>query len=119
MTVNKQPSLSPVALWWTDDNIEVFPVSATNPLPVTGSISATNPSVGVNGSPAPTSSTEVGFIDGSGNEVGVSAANPLPITGTISATNPSVGTNTNTAPTSSTEIGWIDGSGKLQGGKCY
>lgn len=39
-----------------------------------------NASVGPNGTTAPTSSTEIGFIDGSGNEQGVSATNPLPVT---------------------------------------
>lgn len=38
-----------------------------------------NPSVGPNGSPAPTSSTEIGFIDGSGNLQGVSPTEPLPV----------------------------------------
>jgi hypothetical protein len=36
-------------------------------IPVTGSITATNPSVGTDGSTAPTSSTQVGGPDGSGN----------------------------------------------------
>lgn len=44
------------------------------------SVTATNPSVGTNGSSAPTSSTEIGFIDGSGNLQGASASNPLPVT---------------------------------------
>lgn len=43
-------------------------------------LTATNPSVGSNGGIAPTSSTEIGFIDGSGNLEGVSATNPLPVT---------------------------------------
>lgn len=47
--------------------------------PPSGGGSSANASVGLNGSPAPTSSTEIGFIDGSGNEQGVSATNPLPI----------------------------------------
>lgn len=45
-----------------------------------GAAGGANPSVGLNGSAAPTSSTEIGFIDGSGNEAGVSASNPLPVT---------------------------------------
>lgn len=51
---------------------------------VTGS-SGANPSVGTNGATAPTSSTEVGWIDGTGKLQGVSAANPLPISGSFSA----------------------------------
>jgi hypothetical protein len=39
-----------------------------------------NASVGPNGAAAPIDSTEIGFIDGSGNLQGVSAANPLPVT---------------------------------------
>lgn len=41
---------------------------------------SSNPSVGSNGGIAPTSSTEIGFIDNSGNLQGVSATNPLPVT---------------------------------------
>lgn len=52
-----------------------------------------NASVGLNGATAPTSSTEIGFIDGSGNEAGVSASNPLPVT-VVSGPNP---TNVNLA----------------------
>src|ERR1700679_4069805 len=43
------------------------------------SVTATNPSVGLNGDTAPTSSTEIGTIDSSGDLRGVSAINPLPI----------------------------------------
>src|ERR1022692_3813454 len=39
-------------------------VSAAVPLPITGSISATNPSVGTDGSAIPTSSTLIGASDG-------------------------------------------------------
>jgi hypothetical protein len=74
-----------------------------------------NASVGVTGTTAPTSATEIGIIDGTGKLQGASATNPVPITGSISATNPSVGTTGATAPTSATEIGVIDGSGNLRG----
>lgn len=47
-----------------------------------GSLSS-NPSIGTNGSVAPTSSTEIGFIDGSGNLQGASATNPLPVTAVV------------------------------------
>lgn len=46
----------------------------------TASITASNPSVGLNGDPAPLSSTEMGFIDATGDLQGVSATNPLPVT---------------------------------------
>lgn len=49
-------------------------------LPPSGGAASANPSVGTNGAPAPGSSTEVGFIDGSGNLQGVSPSNPLPVT---------------------------------------
>jgi len=42
--------------------------------------SGSNPSVGSNGSTAPSSSTEIGIIDGSGKLQGVSSSNPLPVT---------------------------------------
>ena len=38
-----------------------------------------NPSVGTTGSPAPSSATEIGTIDGSGNLQGASASNPVPV----------------------------------------
>lgn len=40
---------------------------------------STNASVGLNGSPAPASSTEIGFINGSGNQTAVSPSTPLPV----------------------------------------
>lgn len=85
-----------------------------SPIEVSGSISATNPSVSATAAAAPAFATEMGIIV-AGNLVGVSAVNPVPVTGTISATNPSVGTTGAAAPTSATEIGVIDGSGNLQG----
>jgi hypothetical protein len=48
--------------------------------PSAGEAAGGNPSVGPNNAPAPTSSTEVGFIDGGGNLQGVSSSNPLPVT---------------------------------------
>lgn len=44
------------------------------------SAAGSNASVGTNTNTAPTSSTEVGYIDPSGNLQGVSAATPLPVT---------------------------------------
>jgi hypothetical protein len=75
-----------------------------------GAAGGANPSVGTNTSAAPTSSTEIGFIDGSGNLQGVSATNPLPISGTISASNPSVGATGGVTPTSATLVGGTDGT---------
>lgn len=60
------------------DLINNIPVSEANPLPVTGSISATNPSVDETGNTAPTSATLVGSIDGSGDLQGASSTNPIP-----------------------------------------
>lgn len=48
--------------------------------PPSGGGTSTNASVGINGSTAPASSTEVGFINGGGNLTGVSPTNPLPVT---------------------------------------
>jgi hypothetical protein len=48
--------------------------------PTSGAAAGSNPSVGPNGVPAPSESTEIGFIDGFGNLQGVSVTNPLPIT---------------------------------------
>lgn len=66
----------------------MVPVSTSNPFPiqVVGGGTGGNASVGLNGVTAPTSSTEIGFINSSGNLVGISPSNPLPISGSISAT---------------------------------
>lgn len=82
----------------------------TAPISITGAISATNPSVGTNGAAAPSSSTEIGLINGSGNLVGVSSSNPLPITGSISASNPSVGLTGSSVPGSATMVAGSDGT---------
>lgn len=79
-------------------------------IPISGSITATNPSVGTTATTAPTSATEIGMIDGTGKLQGVSSTNPLPITGSISATNPSVSTTGSAIPASATMIGGSDGT---------
>lgn len=55
----------------------------TWPSPPSGS----NPSVGINGATAPTSSTEIGIIVGGLLEP-VSAANPVPVTGIVTVAGP-------------------------------
>jgi hypothetical protein len=74
-----------------------------NPLYVTGTISASNPSVGATGVAAPTSATEIGIIV-AGDLEGVSSSNPLPVSGTVAvsnfpATQPVSGTVTAVQPT--------------------
>lgn len=73
----------PIGVKADDGTLEL--VSSAFPIPISGNITASNPSVGPTGTPAPTSATEVGFINAGGNLVGVSAANPLPIAGTFSS----------------------------------
>jgi hypothetical protein len=46
---------------------------------ISGSITATNPSVGTNAATAPTSSTQIGSVDGSGNLQPASSTNPIPV----------------------------------------
>ena len=61
-------------------------VSASNPLPITGSITASPASVGTTGSSVPSSADFIGFNSG-GNLTGVSASSPFPVTvgsGTVS-----------------------------------
>lgn len=60
-------------------------INSDGSINVSGTISATNPSVGTNNTTAPTSSTEIGTIDGGGKLQGVSATNPLPVSGSFSA----------------------------------
>lgn len=66
----------------------LIPISASNPLPITGTILASNPSVGLTGVIAPTSATELGIINNSGDLEGVSASNPIRIDPTGTTTQP-------------------------------
>lgn len=94
----------------------MIPVTLSDPFPVnvvSGGIGS-NASVGLTGSTAPTSATEIGWVDGSGNLTSVSAANPLPITGSISASNPSVSSTGAAVPASGTYVG-MNVSGNLTG----
>ena len=82
-------------------------VSDINPLPISGTILASNPSVGLTGAhTAPTSATEIGVIDGSGNLQGASATNPVRIDPTGTTVQPVDGalTHNNAAP-AGTNIG--------------
>lgn len=87
--------------------------NSSGAVPITGSITATNPSVGTNNAAAPTSSTQIGTLDGSGNLQPASAANPVPVTGsfasgyTAEATATSVAAGTN-------KPGSIDTANKAQ-----
>ena len=54
-------------------------------IPITGSITATNPSVGTNNATAPTSSTQIGILDGGGKLQPASATNPVPVTGSFAS----------------------------------
>jgi hypothetical protein len=54
-------------------------------IPISGSITATNPSVGTNNATAPTSSTQIGILDAGGKLQAASAANPVPVTGSFSS----------------------------------
>src|SRR6202044_2916893 len=69
-----------------DGTLEPMQLDSALNLKVTvasGTIIATNPSVGPNGVTAPADSTEIGFINGGGNLTGVSPTNPLPVTATV------------------------------------
>ena len=79
-----------------------------------GSSSGSNASVGLNGGPGPTSSTQIGDIV-AGVFTPFSAANPIPITGTILANNLSVGPTGSPVPPDATFIGVRDASGNLVG----
>jgi hypothetical protein len=117
-------------------SVPVTIASNQTAIPITGSITATNPSVGTSGSAIPssstltagsdgtnlrpikTSSTGVISVDGSAVTQPVSGpltdaqlrATPLPVSGSISATNPSVGVNGVTLPLSSTLVAGSDGT---------
>ena len=88
-------------------------ITLTNGLPVNivgGSITASNPSVGTNGVAAPLYSTQVGFINAGGNEVGVSASNPLPVAATVLFSDPAEGTVGSAYPTIAIQVGGRNGA---------
>lgn len=58
--------------------VTVQGIPGGTPIPVSGTISATNPSVGLTGAAVPTSATFSGAEDGSGNLVGVEARTAAP-----------------------------------------
>lgn len=68
--------------------LQPIEIDSSGNVKVAGTIIASNPSVGPNGSPAPVDSTEIGFIAGGGLLQGVSSANPLPVTIISGITNP-------------------------------
>lgn len=69
-----------VAYELTDGSLSPSPVNTSNPLPVSViSGGGSNASVGTNASTAPTSSTQIGYTDGSGNLQAASDTNPLPV----------------------------------------
>ena len=108
------------------------------PVPVSGTVTATNPSVGATGANVPADATYTGGINGSGkltgiavdssgNQIvvgdgvagtpaggvtsiqGVSGGTPVPISGSITATNPSVGATGSSVPSDATFIGALNG----------
>lgn len=87
------------------------------PIPITGSISATNPSVGTAGSAIPTSDTLVGFKDGSGNLQPLfgDTTNGLKVQVTTGGgSNASVGATGSSVPASATYLG-VNVGGTLTG----
>ena len=75
--------------------------NSSGQLPITGTISASNPSVSATGAAVPSSATYVGFQSGA-NLTGISSASPLPVTNTGTQSNASSG-----VATSSTNIGGV------------
>ena len=82
------------------------PVSALNPLPIAGTITATEASVGLIGVTAPLSANLIGVIDSGGKLQGASASNPIRIDPTGTTVQPvSGGIADNSAAPSTTNIG--------------
>lgn len=80
-------------------------VEADGSLDISGSIVASNPSVGLNGATAPTSSTEIGIVV-AGNLQPISASNPAPVTviASVLPTGAATSTNQTTANASLSSI---------------
>lgn len=92
---------------WRDGSGNLQPVSAANPLPITGSISATNPSVSATGAAVPASGTLVMGTDaGTARAVKVNAAGNVQVDVVSGGgSNASVGTTGAVAPASATYLG--------------
>lgn len=91
------PACAQPIQYQASDGYNNTPVSAANPLPVTATISATNPSVGTNGAAVPTSSTLTAYQNGSGNTVQDSTATPHPVVDSALATLAAQGVGTTAA----------------------
>lgn len=65
---------------YTPGRVQPLTMDPTGKLCDSGGGSSSNPSVGSNGTTAPTFSTQIGAQNGGGNLVAVSPTNPLPIT---------------------------------------
>lgn len=148
---NTVPAQLPAVKGQSTDSIYAFEVDQTTggwpiegvaggvPVPVSGTVTATNPSVGATGANVPADATYAGGINGSGkltgiavdssgNQIvvgdgvagtpaggvtsiqGVSGGTPVPISGSISATNPSVGATGSAVPLSATYLGVYNAS---------
>ena len=72
--------------------VSIQGVASGTPIPVSGTITASNPSVGTTGTTAPTSATEIGIINGSGNLVGITQGQSLSATSlpVVTATDTSI-----------------------------
>lgn len=76
-TINGQYNATPPVL--IDGQTAPVQLDANGSVKINGSISATNPSTGVNGASAPASTNQIGSVDGSGNLQPASASNPIPV----------------------------------------
>jgi hypothetical protein len=99
---------------WSTGNMVPLSVDTSGNLRITGSISATNPSVSTVIATPPSSATYIGarantaaptWTDGYMVPLSVDTSGALRITGSISATNPSVSTTNSSPPASATYIG--------------
>lgn len=92
-------------------------------LPITGSITTSDASVGANNTTAPTSSTQVGSVDGSGKLQPASSTNPIPVTDVTTETNTGttatkttvIATNTSNGNDFANTTNWVSGSANTTG----
>ena len=84
-----------------DSTGHLYVTPGGEPFPVTGTITATNPSVGTNGATAPTSSTQAGGVNPSGNlePLMVNSAGALEVAGTFTSISSGFSTITPGYPT--------------------
>lgn len=124
--VQAQPSAPAASLVVSSCGSKTYPAGTVQPTTQdttgagcgSGGGSGSNASVGVNGATGPTSSTQIGIVDGSGNLQPASASNPVP-TSTKAGARTIVALDVSTVTTGGTAVTALNAGHRTAGGFLY